>query len=91
MKSINELIKEINELKSDLHNKDFLLTWEQSPEELERVLKTAQALKAMRQENIATNIFKNGLGISLFRDNSTRTPFLLRFSHQHVRSCTAGS
>jgi len=75
MKSINELIKEINELKSELHNKDFLLTWEQSPEELERVLKTAQTLKAMRQENIATNVFKNGLGISLFRDNSTRTRF----------------
>jgi knotted carbamoyltransferase YgeW len=75
MKSINELIKEINELESDLHNKDFLLTWEQTPEELERVLKTAQTLKAMRNENIATNVFKNGLGISLFRDNSTRTRF----------------
>ncbi|WP_299014029.1 knotted carbamoyltransferase YgeW [uncultured Photobacterium sp.] len=75
MKSINELIKEINELKSELHNKDFLLTWEQTPEELESVLKTAQALKAMRNENIATNVFKNGLGISLFRDNSTRTRF----------------
>ncbi|PSW17202.1 knotted carbamoyltransferase YgeW [Photobacterium sanctipauli] len=75
MKSINELIKEINELKSDLHDKDFLLTWEQTPEELERVLKTAQVLKAMRQENIATNVFKNGLAVSLFRDNSTRTRF----------------
>ncbi|KXI21713.1 knotted carbamoyltransferase YgeW [Photobacterium sanguinicancri] len=75
MKSINELIKEINELKSELHDKDFLLTWEQTPEELERVLKTAQALKAMRQENISTNVFNNGLGISLFRDNSTRTRF----------------
>ena len=75
MKSINELIKEINELKSELHDKDFLLTWEQTPEELERVLKTAQALKSMRQENIATNVFNNGLGISLFRDNSTRTRF----------------
>lgn len=75
MKSINELIKEINELKSELHEKDFLLTWEQSPEELERVLKTAQVLKAMRQENISTNVFNNGLGISLFRDNSTRTRF----------------
>jgi knotted carbamoyltransferase YgeW len=75
MKSINELIKEINELKSELHDKDFLLTWEQSPEELERVLKTAQVLKAMRQENISTNVFNNGLGISLFRDNSTRTRF----------------
>lgn len=75
MKSINELIKEINELDSELHNKDFLLTWEQSPEELERVLKTAQVLKSMRNENIATNVYKNGLGISLFRDNSTRTRF----------------
>ncbi|MGF1698768.1 knotted carbamoyltransferase YgeW [Photobacterium makurazakiensis] len=75
MKSINELIKEINELKSDLHEKDFLLTWEQTPEELESVLKTAQVLKAMRQENLATNVFKNGLAVSLFRDNSTRTRF----------------
>ena len=75
MKNINELIKEINALKSELHQKDFLLTWEQSPEELERVLKTAKALKMLRSENIATNVFKNGLGISLFRDNSTRTRF----------------
>jgi len=75
MKSMNELLKEIQSLDSDLHNKDFLLTWEQTPEELEKVLKTAQVLKEMRQENIATNVFKNGLGISLFRDNSTRTRF----------------
>ncbi|MGF1765324.1 knotted carbamoyltransferase YgeW [Aliivibrio kagoshimensis] len=75
MKNINELIKEINALKSELHQKDFLLTWEQSPEELERVLKTAKALKMLRAENVATNVFKNGLGISLFRDNSTRTRF----------------
>ena len=75
MKSLNELIAEINELKSELHEKDFLLTWEQTPEELEKVLKTAKALKTMRDENIATNVFNNGLGISLFRDNSTRTRF----------------
>ncbi|MGR5176481.1 knotted carbamoyltransferase YgeW [Vibrio parahaemolyticus] len=75
MKNINELIQEISQLESKLHDKDFLLTWEQSPQELERVLKTAQTLKTMRQENIATNVFKNGLGISLFRDNSTRTRF----------------
>ena len=75
MKSINTLIKEINELESQLDQKDFLLTWEQTPAELERVLKTAKVLKTMRDENIATNVFNNGLGISLFRDNSTRTRF----------------
>lgn len=75
MKSINTLIKDINELESQLDQKDFLLTWEQTPAELERVLKTAKVLKTMRDENIATNVFNNGLGISLFRDNSTRTRF----------------
>ena len=75
MTELNKLLAEIKELKSELHDKDFLLTWEQTPEELERVLKTAKALKTLRAENIATNVFKNGLGISLFRDNSTRTRF----------------
>jgi ornithine carbamoyltransferase len=75
MRTVNELIKDINALKSNLHEKDFLLTWEQSPEELKLVLDLAEALKTMRAENIATKIFNSGLGISVFRDNSTRTRF----------------
>jgi len=75
MKSLNQLIKEINGLKSSLHEKDFLLTWEQTPQELELVLNVAAALKTMRAENIATKLFESGLGISVFRDNSTRTRF----------------
>lgn len=43
MKAVNQLIKEINELKSNLHEKDFLLTWEQTPQELALVLKLAEA------------------------------------------------
>ncbi len=45
MKNMNELIKEISQLESKLHDKDFLLTWEQSPEELERVLKNCTSTK----------------------------------------------
>ncbi len=75
MKSINELIKEIGALKTSLHEKDFLLTWEQSPDELRQVLTVAAALKRMRGDNIATRVFRSGLGISVFRDNSTRTRF----------------
>ncbi|QKJ59574.1 knotted carbamoyltransferase YgeW [Serratia fonticola] len=75
MRTVNQLIKEINALKSNLHQKDFLLTWEQSRDELELVLKLAESLKTMRSENIATKIFNSGLGISIFRDNSTRTRF----------------
>lgn len=75
MKTVNELIKRINGLKSELHSKDFLLTWEQSTQELEQVLSIAEALKTLRAENIATKVFNSGLGISVFRDNSTRTRF----------------
>ncbi|CAI0780721.1 MULTISPECIES: knotted carbamoyltransferase YgeW [Serratia] len=75
MRTVNQLIKEISALKSNLYQKDFLLTWEQSRDELELVLKLAESLKTMRSENIATKIFNSGLGISIFRDNSTRTRF----------------
>lgn len=75
MEKISQIINQINALPSKLHEKDFLLTWEQTPEELKRVLGTAAALKEMRAANINTNVFKNGLGVSLFRDNSTRTRF----------------
>ncbi len=75
MKTVNELIKDINHLNSNLHDKDFLLTWEQSPDELKQVLDVAEALKTLRAENIATQVFNSGLGISVFRDNSTRTRF----------------
>ncbi len=75
MKAVNELIKEIRALKSNLHEKDFLLTWEQTPQELELVLKLAESLKTLRAENISTKLFNSGLGISVFRDNSTRTRF----------------
>ncbi|MDC0559049.1 knotted carbamoyltransferase YgeW, partial [Candidatus Izimaplasma bacterium] len=37
--------------------------------------KIASILRAMREENISSKIFDSGLGISLFRDNSTRTRF----------------
>lgn len=75
MKTINKLIKDINKLSSHLSEKDFLLTWEQSPDELKQVLDVAAVLKTLRSENIATTVFNSGLGISVFRDNSTRTRF----------------
>lgn len=75
MSSIAGLIEAINKLPSELHSKDFLLTWEQSQSELQQVLGIAETLKTMRAENIATRLFNSGLGISVFRDNSTRTRF----------------
>ena len=57
----------------DMYNGDFFLTWEKSDDEIEAVFTVANALRYMRENNISTKVFESGLGISLFRDNSTRT------------------
>jgi knotted carbamoyltransferase YgeW len=75
MKKIKSLLAEIGQLKSGLHAKDFLLTWEQTPAELRQVLMLADAIRCMRAENIDTRVFGTGIGVSVFRDNSTRTRF----------------
>ncbi|MGA2479827.1 MAG: knotted carbamoyltransferase YgeW [Spirochaetia bacterium] len=58
-----------------LHNKDFLLTWDKSREELEAILQTAGVLRALRVSNISARVWDSGLAVSQFRDNSTRTRF----------------
>jgi knotted carbamoyltransferase YgeW len=75
MADFSTLIKEIKGYKADLANKDFLLTWEKSTDELKQILAIADALRVLRKDNISTKVFDSGLGISLFRDNSTRTRF----------------
>ena len=73
---IKKLIEELKELDHEkLYGDDFFHTWDKSQEELQTIWKVADILRAMREENISTKIFDSGLGISLFRDNSTRTRF----------------
>lgn len=58
-----------------MYNSDFFLTWEKTGDELDAVFIVADALRYLRENNISSKIFDSGLGISLFRDNSTRTRF----------------
>ena len=60
---------------SGMFNNDFFLTWEKTRDELDAVFTVADALRCLRENNISPKIFDSGLGISLFRDNSTRTRF----------------
>ncbi len=75
MKSFNQILEAIQQLKSDLHANDFLLTWEKTEDELKQTLLVAEALKFLRDHNISTKVFDSGLAVSNFRDNSTRTRF----------------
>jgi len=74
--NIDAFINKLETLKIDkMYLSDFLLTWEKSDDELQAVFSVAGALRHLRENNISTRLFDNGLAVSLFRDNSTRTRF----------------
>ncbi len=73
IKKYTEVIKKLD-LKN-MYEGDFFLTWEKSFDEIQGVFAVADALRGLRENNISSKIFDSGLGISLFRDNSTRTRF----------------
>lgn len=76
MRNLQDYIKELDGLKFDkMYMNDFFLTWEKTFDELKAVWTVADALRHLRENNISTKVFDSGLGISLFRDNSTRTRF----------------
>ena len=73
---LNKYIEELSSLKTKgMYQNDFFLTWEKTGEELAAVFAVADALRHLRENNVSAKVFDSGLGISLFRDNSTRTRF----------------
>ena len=74
--NITRLIDKLRNLKTkNMYLNDFLLTWDKSEDELNAIFTVAQIFRSMRERNISPKMFDSGLGISIFRDNSTRTRF----------------
>ncbi len=73
--NIEKELSNLEKLGANLYGKDFLLTWEKNDKELHFVLKIAELLKEMYARNIDLTMFRSGLAVSNFRDNSTRTRF----------------
>ena len=75
-KKFKALLSELKELDlSGMYNDDFFLTWEKTDDQLKAVWTVADLLRTLREGNVSTKVFDSGLGISIFRDNSTRTRF----------------
>jgi knotted carbamoyltransferase YgeW len=76
MADIDQFISALDKLDfTEMFGGDFLLTWEKSYDEIIATFTVADALRHLRENNISCRIFDSGLGVSLFRDNSTRTRF----------------
>ncbi len=78
-KTKSEIKKRIEDLRkldiSKMYLNDFFHTWKESDDEIAAVFEVAEILRGLRENNISTKVFDSGLGISVFRDNSTRTRF----------------
>ncbi len=73
---IKALINQLAQLDyQNMYLDDFLLTWEKNDDEVRATFLVAEILRGLRQQNISSRVFDSGLGISLFRDQSTRTRF----------------
>ena len=76
MAIVGDYISKLSSLQfGGMYNNDFFLTWEKTDDELQAVWTVADALRRLRENNISAKVFDSGLGISIFRDNSTRTRF----------------
>ena len=76
MSKTTELARHLERLHiNNMYKSDFYWTWDKTDEELEAIFTVADALRDLRERNKSTRIFDSGLGISIFRDNSTRTRF----------------
>lgn len=74
-KQVQSAVSQLKKLKLGMFNKDFLLTWERSDDEIKGVVIVAEILKHLHKAGISFRTFDTGLAISIFRDKSTRTRF----------------
>ena len=78
MSNLDAKLRALAALRHDLYNRDFLLTWEHSPETLRAVLLTAEILEDLSRAGVSARSFDTGLGVAVFRDNSTRTRYAFK-------------
>jgi len=73
---VRSLINKLADLNySGMYQKDFLETWYKTDDEIAATFAVADILRGLREAGLSARVFDSGLGISIFRDNSTRTRF----------------
>ena len=76
--SVREKIGTLASLESGLYDTDFLLTWQYPEQAIRAVLLAAGILEDLYRDGISARVFDSGLGLSIFRDKSTRTRYAFR-------------
>ena len=77
-RTLEQLVEQLGSKKTALYNDSFLLTWMYDQSTIDAVLLAAEALQKMQRQGLSPRLFDSGLGISVFRDKSTRTRYSYR-------------
>lgn len=75
---IRKDIDTVAALEAKLHNRDFLLTWDHADAAIRSILATASVLRSLARAGLSSRVFDTGLGVAIFKDNSTRTRYAFR-------------
>lgn len=78
LEPIRQILDRLGGLATRFHDRDALLTWKMTDGEIHALQLAAEALQAMHRAGISTRVFDTGLGMSIFRDKSTRTRYAFR-------------
>ena len=73
--SLSERAAALVQHNPDLHDKDFLLSYRVSEQAISFVQKTAVLLRDAAASGLSLRAFDGGIGMAIFRDNSTRTRY----------------
>lgn len=75
---LSDRIERLRSLHTGLYNRDVLLTWQHDDAAIRFILDAAAILQDLVRADRPTRVFDRGLGLSIFRDKSTRTRHAFR-------------
>lgn len=75
---VRELVAALKQTPTKLYNDSFFITWRYPEAYIRAVLTAAEALQRLHRAGKSLRVFDTGLGISIFRDKSTRTRYSFR-------------
>jgi len=75
---VEDRIARASRLSQDLRGRDFLATWDHDEETIRFVLLASEILEDLARMGLGTRVFDRGLGMSIFRDKSTRTRYAFK-------------
>lgn len=75
---VQEQLDRLHKLPSALEKRDFLATWDHDLDTLRWVLLASEILEDFVRLGISTRVFERGIGMSIFRDKSTRTRYAFK-------------